>query len=106
MIGSLRHPELLIDNTEVGTDIVPGAKHVFKVSVHVVVIHSHEECIYHNAQRDEQFHKRIKYDETNDLLGAYPAPTTIPHTEDIDTFETTCEAFFFPFRFFVFFFLE
>lgn len=63
-------------------------KNFLKVRVHIVMVHCHEQSVDDNAERDEQFHKWIEHNQRDQLLYANPTPATVPHAQNIQTFET------------------
>lgn len=64
-------------------------QNLVNVSVHLVVIHCHKECVNNNAQCDEELHEGVKDNEGDQLLDAYPAPAAVPDTENVNKLETT-----------------
>ena len=63
--------------------------------VHVVVIHSHEKGVDHNAERDEELHERVEDNESDQLLDSDPTPATVPYAQYIYTLEATGDKTFF-----------
>lgn len=68
------------------TYVVSSLQEVFKILVHAVVVHGHEECVDGDTESDEQFHKWIKDNGLNKFCKSDPNPTTVPDTEEVDAF--------------------
>lgn len=60
-----------------------------------MMVHSHKEGIHNNAERDEQFHKRIKDDDWTKLLKINPARAAVPNAAEIYTLQTLRQTPFF-----------
>lgn len=85
--------------TQQPTYIIAIFQEIFKWWLHVMMVHSHKEGIHNDADGDEQFHKRIEYDEWTELLYINPACTAVPNAADIYTLHTLRQAFLFEFGF-------
>lgn len=85
-------------------------KDFFKLSVHVVMIQSHEHRVRNNAEQDEQFEKWVKDYPWDTFLQFQPTPTAVPDAELVDCIECLPIRFVlhcgFVFIFFLFFIWE
>ena len=53
--------------TEPSTYIIAVLQRAHHAGVHVVVVQGHEERVHHDAERDEQVHKRVEHDKREKL---------------------------------------
>ena len=63
------------------THVISGFQYFVHIFVHIVMIQCHEQCVYHDAECDEEFDERIEYDERDPFLKLEPCPATIPNAK-------------------------
>lgn len=66
-----------------GSHQVPDREHVLKVRRHWIMLHGHEECVQHDADRDGQVDEGIHHNQIDDLLDLQPFRAALPDQEGV-----------------------